>query len=243
MKNLNKFIIYVVLFFVASVARAQVTVNVTNTNWYFSPYNWYSGTSGTLQSNNVMSSATAATSNNPGAYCKINWATTSSAPTAALNISLTPETSVSLSTNYYPQITAIVDGGAPQIFTIAATIAIAVPRISGNHSMSIYYQLGIESPGSIQAFGGVDFWTTPACAVSISSLTLDSAATVLSYTSASNNYLFFGDDFALGYQIYPVCVDETQQPPMLGMIFEGNTGINLSPKFNILAGVQGYIAN
>jgi hypothetical protein len=94
-----------------------VVVPVNDTNWFFSPYNWFK---------NGSSEAVASA---PGAYFKIGFTGTSA--TLGLQVSQIPST--------MPKVRWSIDGGAFQVAQLAGpTQALASSLASGNHTLELY---------------------------------------------------------------------------------------------------------
>jgi hypothetical protein len=180
------------------------TISVTNADLQFSPYNWYSNGSGTLQSNNILPSSTFARSNNPGSYLKFNinstvGASVSGSGAVFLELDTTPVHT--LQANYCPQIAVNVDGGAWVVYQLVysastVTVPVAWGLATGNHSVLIAF-IGITQNVNLSpAFG--DRWnnlTTASQCVKITGIALDSGSSLIAPTVYTNNMLCYGDSF------------------------------------------------
>lgn len=160
---------------------ASVTIPVTNTNWYFSPWTTASDGVGGSQSNNVNAGSTLTVWNGDGAYFKTVFTGTS----ATLNI-VAPSAG-NCATAW------TVDNGPVQTsnITSGSTVALATGLAAGNHTLFFAF---------ISQTSTADNWGSsgaPAQSLIITGLVLDNGATVNAPTGSvavnTQTLLWFGD--------------------------------------------------
>lgn len=163
-------------------------VLVTDTNIYFSPYNWYSDGGGALLSNNVNTSSTYARSSNPGSYVK----GTITVPTGGSGIivfAFDVTDYATLTASKCPTIYYQVNGGAfssQLLSTDTSRVVVGSGLAAGNHTFAIYFKsITLSTPG--------DRWTTPLQSIWTRGLYLDTGGTTTAQTLRSKKAIFFGD--------------------------------------------------
>lgn len=179
------------------VTAAPITVAVTDSNVFFSPYNWYSNGGGSMQANNIKGSSTYALSNNTGAYIKfkVTLATTG-------NISLTVDNAALslMDADKKPVLSVFRDGQAPVDTTLTGTssqtIAVATSLAAGTYAFTVVFRT-TDANGSADS-GGRDRWNTPKSSVKVTSLTIPSDASMAAPTLRSGNMAIFGDSITEG---------------------------------------------
>ncbi|MBV9848933.1 MAG: hypothetical protein JO250_04515 [Armatimonadetes bacterium] len=156
------------------VAVGPTTISVTDSNLFFSPYNWY-----------IKDSSYAQAVNN-GAYIKGGFTGTS----LSMNVDVSPLIAVGDAASEYPYIRFSVDNmpwTTVQLNSASTAISIAHGLAAGSHTF-IIYAIGI---------GNHDRWT-PTSVLRVSGFTLDSGATSASFSSTplsvkSARMIAFGD--------------------------------------------------
>jgi hypothetical protein len=177
---------------------------VTSAAWYFSPYGWYSDGGGALQGNNIRGGSTYALSNNPGNYFKALFSGTS----AALVMDET------INSGTMPVVKWSIDGSAYQTHTLTGSetsFSLVSGLASANHTLVLYL---------VAAAISQDRWNTPAQAIKIKGIQLDSAASLqpLSGDVAQQpaNLLCFGDSQTEGLNVNGSGGATTTQDAQLG---------------------------
>jgi lysophospholipase L1-like esterase len=170
-------------------SSGNTIAQVSNTNWYFSPYSWQSNGGGSLQSNNVNASSTQVQTNDAGAYFKVDFTGTSA--TLVVNESQMDSS--------WPVLKWSIDAGPWQSYTTNgsdSTVTLATGLASQTHTLLFYFQ---------NSSGSSDQWTTPAQSLIITGMQLDSGAALAAPTKdvsqLSNNAVFFGDSITAGYYV------------------------------------------
>lgn len=175
---------------------------VTNTKLYFSPGNWDSDGSGSIQSNNVTPNSTYARTCNPGAYLKFN-ANTASNASVTLNIATTPLNTLTAAN--CPRVAVSVDGGNLSTTLLAYStslqqISLGSSLSAGTHSFVVWFQ-GVTQSGST-AMG--DRWTTlttGASVVKITGVELDQYSTLATPSIKRYRMLVYGDSITEGCDV------------------------------------------
>lgn len=150
------------IFLIAASLSAAVTIPVTNTNWYFSPWTTYSNGSAPMLANNVLTGSTAITWNGTG-YFKTDFTGTS------VSLSITSPAGGSI--GYAYSIDSSADAGGSITSSSGSSLSLATGLSAGTHTL----QFWIETVN-----GPSDSWTNnpPTQSLTISGLVLDTAATV-----------------------------------------------------------------
>jgi lysophospholipase L1-like esterase len=159
-----------------TVTLPPTTINVNDTNWFFSPYNWY------------VSGSSYAQTNNPGAYFKIGFTGTS----VQLNVNTSALSGGSTPSGEYPILQYSIDDAAwTQVqLTSGNTVGFSVSGLaSGTHQLICYVVYSEET---------VDRWTTPVNVVQITSLTLDPSTASAAPTLQSKRMIVYGDSITEG---------------------------------------------
>lgn len=165
----------------------SVTLDPTDTRWYFSPYNWDSDGAGALQSNNVRASSTYAQSNTPGAYFRAVFSGTS----CTLTVVTTMLSGVSAGN--CPALQWSIDGGATtrsQLSSGTTTVTLATGLANTSHTLTCYY-VGVAQNAN-------DRWTTPTMVVRVTGLTTDTSFSAP--TLKPRRLLLFGDSNTEGQE-------------------------------------------
>lgn len=173
---------------------AATTFNVTNTNWYFSPYNTYSDGSASLGSNNVRTDATKVVWANTGAYMAFSVIVNGSPGSIVLNVTENGCTACKIKYS--------INQGAYQTYTLTGTdTAITLGTgLSGQQIVWVgFYTVGLA----------YDRWTgspIPAQSLQINSLTVTNAqfgnldaVTNLPTNNYTKKAVLFGDSITEGY--------------------------------------------
>ncbi len=171
---------------VIHVINPFTVIPVTNTNFYFSPYSWYSDGAGAMQSNNVKAGSTFVQAVNSGSYFKTTFTGTSAAIRID-NATLLGE---------FPIVEWTIDGGIEQTYRYHNEddlITLATGLSSGAHSLTLTIRV-------TDAY--YDRWTVPYQYLKISGLYLDSGATVSAPTGdlalKPRNIIWYGDSITEG---------------------------------------------
>ncbi len=154
-----------------TVSPPPVTILVNDTNWFFSPYNWY------------VNGSTSALSNNPGAYFKINFTGTS----CLMNVDVSVLVANSELALRYPAIIWTVDSGAFTRYQLQSTdtqLTLATGLSAGTHTLLLYF---------VGAWYLGDRWNTPVEALIVDSLVLDGGAASAAPTKFSDYMIVYGD--------------------------------------------------
>jgi lysophospholipase L1-like esterase len=168
-----------------STDSAQATFTATNTtliyandsNWFYSPYNWY------------VDGSSYAITNTCGAYFKIGFTGTS----AALNVNVAALMSAGATSGEYPYIRWSIDE-APyqetQLTSSSTSVQLASGLVSGTHQLFLCL---------VSTQWNLDKWNTPVSALEITSLAVDAGATSEAATGlATNRVLIYGDSITEG---------------------------------------------
>jgi lysophospholipase L1-like esterase len=162
-------------------------LSVSQTRFYFSPYNTYSDGTGRLLGNNIREGSSYAMWVNPGAYFKTAFTGTS----AILNIELTGPSGGQL-----PKVRWSIDGG-PFVTTQLQHDRNAIPLASGlapgSHSILFVYSASDAN---------MNRWQEPVEGIKIYSILLDPGGTLVeldrSVAQRPKNIVFFGDSITEG---------------------------------------------
>ncbi len=190
-KNVRIFSSVFFLFFLFSffqrvpLTYASSQYPVTDLDWVFSPYNWYSDGSGSLNTNNIKGGSTYTQAVNPGAYFKVGFSGTS----ATLNI----DTSYfgNIQAKQFPRVSYNVDGGAVQTYQIKANdtqISLAQGLKSDNHQLNFWL---------LSSDAYVARWNA-SMSLKVTGLVLDNGATTNTPSLQSKKLLVFGDSITEG---------------------------------------------
>ena len=215
-----------------TVVPVPITIAVTNTNLFFSPYNWYSDGSGTLQSNNIKPSSTYGVTNNTGAYIRLA-VTSVSGGYIKLNLDTTPVNGVTASKT--PILAWSVDGKALSTYQLvysasAVQVSLATALTAGSHTLILYYQS--TDLGSSLSMG--DEWndlTTGASAVKVTGFEIDGGSSIATPTLQTKRILSYGDSIEQGARVVSnggtiADTDAVQAyGPYLAAALTGETGI------------------
>jgi lysophospholipase L1-like esterase len=174
-----------------------VTVNVTDANLFFSPYNWQSDGAGAMQPGNVKASSTFAQSNTPGAYMKF---TLNAASAGAASLLLDTSPLNGITAGNCPTLAISVDGQAfvSQLLVYATgttRLFLAGNLAAGTHTVLIFFR-SVTTSSSL-AMG--DRWNTPASVVKVTGLELDGkGSATATQTPQPKRILIFGDSITEG---------------------------------------------
>lgn len=176
-------------------ANAVVTFGVTNTNIFFSPYNWFSDGAGSMQANNVKGSSTYAWSNNRGAYLRFK-ASVGASGTIKLNVDTTSLASVTNAAGC-PNLAWSVGGGAEQTVLLASgntQVTLATGLTAGTYEVFVAFRsVYITQDGDVAGC-----YTTPNNRVQVTGIELSSGGTLSSPTLKSKRMVIFGDSITEG---------------------------------------------
>ncbi len=169
------------------------TIPVTDTNVYYSPYNWYSDGGGGLTSHNIKGSSTYVRTACMGAYLKI-------AVTGTTTFKLTVDTAAAVAASVvtlgYPELSYSVNGGPILSAQLAAAVAngISLTGLSGTSQIQIWVKsinqnydtyntsTGPKITGFVVDFGG------------------STVALAGYYAVKSKNMIVYGDSISCGYK-------------------------------------------
>lgn len=205
----------------------QTGINVTDTNIFFSPYNWFSNGSGTMQSNNILPGSTYAQTVNPGAYIKMGFSGTS------ISVNIDPSNLVAgdVSASLYPTLYYTVDSGTAQTHLITATdgiVSLKSGLASGNHTLQLWFKSTNNE--------NIDRWNTPTNLVKIDGFLATSSVTP---TLFSKRAIFYGDSITEGVRVNSNTGVETVDSDATRDYAE-NVAFGLSAEYgNIGFGAQG----
>jgi len=173
---------------------------VTDTNLFFSPYNWKSDGAGAMQSNNVNASSTFALTNNTGAYLKFTLNAVAQGNVTVL-LDTTPLNGVTAAN--CPTLDLTVDGQAFTTNLLAYATGttrwlLADNLPAGNHTFEIFFK-SVDLTAS-SSMG--DRWngSPPQAVVKVTGFELDGkgSATISSGTVAAKRMIWFSDSFGEG---------------------------------------------
>jgi len=178
-----------------SLFTYPVTVDVTDTDLIFSPFNWRSvGGSGTMQSNNILpTGTTAAVSNTPGAYIKMDITTAVGGngtcslkldPSDFASVTIPPQIKVSVNDEPWVTTTLDVNSGVVDISDGGLTA-------NATNRVEVYFK-------SVDLVDPDDRWTTPDNALVVERVYIDSDASVATFTKRTKDMIVFGDSFSEG---------------------------------------------
>ena len=183
----------------ATVTPFPILLAVTNSNVYFSPYNWGSDGGGALAANNIKGSSTYGQSNTPGAYAKFK-VTVASGAAGGVFIAVDPSLYTTLTASKCPTIYYSVDDGtfsSQLLATDTPRVALAGGLASGTHTIQVFFKsIALNTPG--------DRWTTPLQAIKATTFFIDSDAVTASQTLRTKNAIFFGDSSSEGAAVVGV---------------------------------------
>lgn len=167
-------------------------LSVTDSQLFWSPYNWYSDGAGAMADTNVKASSTFAQSNNPGAYLKFR---VTLATTGNVTISLDNAHLSTITAGEFPQISVSRDGQAPVLTqlsgTTTQTITLASSLAAGTYDFCVLFQaVGLVSGG--------DRWTTPRLSAKITAVTIPADATLVAPRLRTGRMLIYGDSITEG---------------------------------------------
>lgn len=153
-------------------STVSVTVAINDSNWFFSPGNWY------------KSGSTYAQSNNPGAYFKVKFSGTS----VKLNVDVSPLTAASVSALNYPAIKYSIDGGAFTRYQLTSSdtqLSLGSGLSSGQHTLVVYF-VGIQWDSN-------DRWLTPTMVLRVTGLVLQGGQSLSAPTLEPFRMIVYGD--------------------------------------------------
>lgn len=176
-----------------SVASGPVTIAVTDTNLYFSPFTWYSDGAGALGANNINASSTFAWCNVRGGYMRFK-ATVGASGSIKLNVNTASLNG--LTAGACPTIAWSIDGGAEQTSLLAynasaTQITLASSMSAGTYEVFLYHR-------SVYITQQGDYWTTPSNRVQVTGLELSAGASLETLTPSSKTMIVFGDSITEG---------------------------------------------
>lgn len=156
---------------------------VTDSDLFFSPWNWSSDGAGALQSNNIKASSTYAESNTPGAY----FVTVFSGTSVKINVSVTMLSGASVTALDYPALDYSVDAAAPtrtQLTSASTQLTLGTGLADTTHTLAVNF-LGVGL--------SADRWTTPVMALRVTGLVLDASRYLSVPSIRPKRLLGFGD--------------------------------------------------
>lgn len=182
---------------------STMVIGSTDTNIFWSPYNWYSNGGGAMQANNIHTGSTYALSNCDGSYVKLNVSGTTS---FSVNVDTTQFGAIS--TSDYPILEYTVNGAAyvtTQI-TNSSSHPISLTGLTGNTQILI----------AILATYRDDLWTVPTNAVKITGFTVDTGCVTAALTGGfairPKNLIVYGDSITGGYFVNSSANDSGNEP-------------------------------
>jgi hypothetical protein len=177
-----------------------VTVSVTDTNVFFSPYNTYSDGVGTLQSNNVNGGSTYIRWNTPGAYLRTRFTGAS----CLLNVDVSMLSAAAA--DEYPAIEYSVNGGSWTRYQLAngdTQISVASGLGAGPHTLEVVF---------VAVWYLLDRWSSPPVAeVKVTGLELATAAATAAPTIFSRSIVIYGDSHSEGEEVLGASVTVAHQ--------------------------------
>lgn len=175
-----------------TASGAVVTVPITDTNIFLSPYNWYSDGAGAMQSNNVKASSTFAWTNMRGAYAKFK-ATVGASGSIKLNVSGASLSALSNSAGA-PTLAWSVAGGAVQTHLMATAdtqITLASGLGAGTYDVFLWHR-------SVYVTQDGDNWTTPVNRIQITGIELSTGGSLSAPTLKPKRMVVYGDSITEG---------------------------------------------
>lgn len=216
---------------ISYVASALATFAVTNTNIFFSPYNWFSDGGGSLQANNVKGSSTFAWSNNRGAYFRFK-ATVGASGSITLGVDTTSLASVSNPAGC-PNLAWSVGGGAEQTVLLASgntSVTLATGLSAGTYEVFVCFKsVFITQDGDIAGC-----FTTPNNRVQVTGLTLSTGGTLSAPTLKPKRMAVFGDSITETDRLLSLTRSATSQDAKRGYAWL------LSEALNAEVGIVGW---
>jgi lysophospholipase L1-like esterase len=178
---------------------AGATSAVNGTNFFFSPANWNSDGSGTIQPNNILPSSTFARTANCGAYFVVRGTFVDGGYCYA---DLDTTTMTGITANACPRVIVAVDGvkGSPTLLAAQSGVTqlvLAKNLTAGDHTFKVYFQGVLQNTQT--AMG--DRWTnltTGASCVKVTGIEFDAAATITAPVLQPKRLLVFGDSITEG---------------------------------------------
>jgi hypothetical protein len=176
-------------------STSVVVIPVTNTNVFFSPYNWFSNGAGSMQSNNVKASSTYAWSNNRGAYMRFV-ATVGASGSITLNVDTTSLASVANAAGC-PNLAWSVGNGSEQTVLLAAgntSVTLASGLSAGTYAVFLCFKsVYITQDGDVAGC-----YTAPNNRVQVTGITLSAGGTVSAPLLKSKRMVIYGDSITEG---------------------------------------------
>lgn len=173
---------------------SSATFAVSDPSIYFSPGNWYSDGSGSMQITNIHSSSTLAWSNMRGSYLKFR-ATVGASGAVGLTINTT--TLSGLTPAGCPQIMWSINGGSLQSHTLVSgetALNLATGLSAGTYEIAVWFRgVYITMDGDV-----AQNYTTPNNRFQISAINLSTGGTISSTTIRPKIQLSFGDSITEG---------------------------------------------
>jgi lysophospholipase L1-like esterase len=177
------------------VVSSPVTIPVTDTNVYFSPYNWYSDGAGAMGSNNAHASSTYALANMRGAYLKTKF-TVGASGYIKLNVSTSMIASMANQAGA-PTIAWSINNGVIQTHLLATTdtqITLATGLSAATYDVKLWFQgVYITQDGST-----TENYTNLYNVVKITGFELSTNGSSLAPTIKPKNIVCFGDSITEG---------------------------------------------
>ncbi len=167
-----------------TVVHSYATTAVTDSNWKFSPYGWYSNGNGSLGANNIVGNSTYAQAVNPGAYFKVNFTGT----TVKLAVDTSSLAGVA---KQLPRIRYSIDGGATvdyQLLSGDTQITLGQNLSLTTHTLVVWF---LSSDAYISRWNGHT-------SLKITGLVLDEGFSTSAPTLLTKRLLVFGDSITEG---------------------------------------------
>ena len=171
-----------------------VTIPVTDTNVFFSPYTWISDGAGVLQSNNIKAGSTYAVTPLRGAYLKTKF-TVGASGTITLNLDCSMLTNVTVGGT--PTITWSINHAAIQsqlLATATTTVAMATGLAAGTYDVELWFRSVFITQDGGSTANYTNLWNV----VKITSFTLSVGGFSSAPTIKPKNLLVFGDSITEG---------------------------------------------
>lgn len=172
--------------------------SVSNTSIFFSPYNWYSDGTGSLQSNNVNAGSSATVSANTGAYFKTKVTFTVATSSIVLQLDTTSLQTLTASkcpTIYYRVYTSNLTPALWSTQLLAYSASTTSVTLGSGLSAGTYFVDVVFKSVDLTLDGSNVRWSTPGPRLSIKIVGLDTSetGTLSAPTLRSKNMIIFGD--------------------------------------------------
>ena len=158
-------------------AAPTITIPVSDTNWFFSPFNWY------------LNGSAFAQSQSPGAYFALRFAGTR----AALAVDVASLSGAGVNPSGWPVIRWQIDSGPPQDHRLKqADVLIQLNSQAlapGTHSLRVWF---------VGADRFQDRWLVPVESVRVTGLVIDAVGSTLPPALRPGGMVFFGDSITEG---------------------------------------------